>query len=102
MIECEFDRVMEELGLVPSYEATQSAELRRWVDAHWRTHYVLEELLVIWGYNQSLIPEPDCADLKRMRKAAPEDSAVWRRRAKKKLPQSVKPARLLAGYEARA
>ena len=87
-----FEVELRRLGLVPSYEATQSAALRRWVDAHWKHNYVPEELLVIWGYNQSLMPEPGCADLKRMRKAAPEDSAVWRRRSKKKPPQSVKPA----------
>lgn len=77
--EPQFEVELRRLRLVPSYEATQSAALRRWVDAHWRTHYVPEELLVIWGYNQSLMPEPGYADLKQIRTAAPKNSAAWRR-----------------------
>jgi hypothetical protein len=78
-VEPQFEEELRRLELVPCYEATHSAALRHWVEAHWRTHYVPEELLVIWGYNQSLMPELSYADLRRMRRAMPANSGVWRR-----------------------
>jgi hypothetical protein len=67
-METEFEKELQRLRVEPQLEtARRSRELRAWVDEHWRTHYVPEELLSAWGYNPETLSALDTTNTLRNR-----------------------------------